>query len=325
LLLNLKHLYLALSPLYFCYLLERYCLTRIDSDRVLIKGFLWGKFFKLALVTGTTLILPWIPFLSVDPENPQRQLLQILARLFPFDRGLLHNYWAANLWALYTFADKVLRVVLRRLPSIIPGTEYLQNWELPMPSPIVCAIVLFLSMIPGLQVSSSRLTNIKFMEAVSYVSFCSFMLSYHVHEKAILTALIPLTVLVQPNQNNSNTGRPDMHDILFWNTTVWGLLGLFPLLYRPVELALKLCSFIGYLGLASVLLNTTATTTSFITNNTDIIKYGTVTAIIALLELVPIQGKWEFLPLMATSVVCAFGLVGCWGLSLRILLYKEER
>ena len=48
------------------------------------------------------------------------------------------------------------------------------------------------------------------------------------------------------------------------------------------------------------------------------IQYGSigmVGLVILLLEFVPIQGKWEFLPLMATSIACASGLLGCWGMS----------
>ncbi|KAG7358888.1 dolichyl-P-Glc:Man9GlcNAc2-PP-dolichyl glucosyltransferase [Nitzschia inconspicua] len=314
LLLNLKHLYLALAPLYFCYLLERYCLTSTDANGVTTKRFLFGKFFVLALVTAITLVLPWIPFVLVDTNYPQRQLLQILSRLFPFGRGLVHDYWAANVWALYTFTNKVLRFVVTKLP--MPVAAYVQDWYLPEPSPLICAILLFLSIIPGMQVASARLSNVKLVEAVVYVSFCSFMLSYHVHEKAILTTLIPLTLLVGPGGH-----RYEIHNILFWHTTVWGLLGLFPLLYRPVELSLKLFSYVGYLGLAAELLQTPPKWTYEIEFST----FVTVAAVIVLLEFVPVWGKWEFLPLMVTSIACAFGLLGCWGMSLRLLITEERK
>lgn len=105
-LLCLKHIYLYLAPAYFVYLLRAYCLgPRSVFD---IK---FGNCVKLGLGIATVAGLAFGPFIYYD------QMPQVLSRLFPFSRGLCHAYWAPNVWAMYSFSDRVLIYGKDKLPS----------------------------------------------------------------------------------------------------------------------------------------------------------------------------------------------------------------
>lgn len=96
-LLCLKHIYLYLAPAYFVYLLRVYCISQKSILRIR-----FGNCAKLAtglLFVFSTAFGPFLYFGQLD---------QLRSRLFPFSRGLCHAYWAPNVWAMYSFVDKVL-------------------------------------------------------------------------------------------------------------------------------------------------------------------------------------------------------------------------
>ncbi len=94
-LLCMKHIYLYLAPAYFVYLLRTYCFSSKFRIQFL-------NCFKL----GSGII--GIFGLAFGPFALKGQIPQILTRLFPFSRGLCHAYWAPNVWAMYSFIDRVL-------------------------------------------------------------------------------------------------------------------------------------------------------------------------------------------------------------------------
>ena len=96
-LLSLKHIYLYLAPAYFVYLGRAYCL-----DPKSITTIRFANIFKLG--TGITVIFA----AAFGPFIYWGQMDQLRSRLFPFSRGLCHAYWAPNIWAMYSFADRVL-------------------------------------------------------------------------------------------------------------------------------------------------------------------------------------------------------------------------
>lgn len=96
-LLCLKHIYLYLAPAYFVYLLRAYCLGPRSVFDIRILNCL-----KLGLGIGLVAGLAFGPFVYYG------QIQQLRSRLFPFSRGLCHAYWAPNVWAMYSFSDRVL-------------------------------------------------------------------------------------------------------------------------------------------------------------------------------------------------------------------------
>lgn len=136
------------------------------------------------------------------------------------------------------------------------------------------------------------------------------MLGYHVHEKAIMTAIIPLTLVATTSIENAR---------LFIRTCMFGVFGLFPLLFQPEELLIKAFLFLTWMlvalyGFESLLFKDGKDT---LLTNIDMVTITVLSCVFIFMEVIhPVmfmpRGKLEFLPLMTTSVVCAIGLFYCW-------------
>lgn len=127
-----KHLFACLGPLFALHLLGR-CLGKgkaaaLDAKKgtaraaAAVAASSSSKHaLALAAVVAAVVAVAFGPFaLSMASLKP------LLGRLFPFDRGLLHAYWAANAWALAAGADvalsAVLKVIAPRVEALLPTT-----------------------------------------------------------------------------------------------------------------------------------------------------------------------------------------------------------
>lgn len=163
-----------------------------------------------------------ISALSVGPMVLLGQGPALLARLFPFQRGLCHAYWAPNAWALAAALDKLLATLLGqtwrgrlaagaaaspalrklfvRAPSAGFGFHSLGGCPLailPEPSPLLCALLSLLALLPSLWLLWRRplLGFSAFLLALALANLSAFTFGYHVHEKAALGFLAPLLLL----------------------------------------------------------------------------------------------------------------------------------
>ncbi|KAH9329636.1 hypothetical protein KI387_001744, partial [Taxus chinensis] len=188
-LLCFKHLFAVAAPVYFVYLLRHYCTGR---HKVL-------RFFALGVSVLSVFLLAFGPFLYY------RQIPEVLKRLFPFGRGLCHAYWAPNVWALYNTADKVIAFLLRRLgfdfksptASLTGGLvgDFASYVVLPQITPSASLLLVMLGIFPCIFQIWRHPQQQHLVQWVAYAYTCGFMFGWHVHEKASLHFVIPLSLV----------------------------------------------------------------------------------------------------------------------------------
>ncbi|XP_042880305.1 probable dolichyl pyrophosphate Glc1Man9GlcNAc2 alpha-1,3-glucosyltransferase [Penaeus japonicus] len=331
-LLNLKHIYLYVAPAYFVYLLRSYCLSSTSDGRIKFKASSLLRLLQLGVTVLSVFGLSFGPFYLTG------QIGQVLSRLFPFKRGLSHAYWAPNFWALYNFADKVLEVAGNKLGYVsIAGKASMtgglvQEFEhavLPSITPPITFIATLLSILPSLvNLWKTPHNPWQFIRCLVLCGFGSYMFGWHVHEKAILLIILPLGLLCLQKK---------MEAQIFIIMSVVGHFSLFPLLFTHHETPIKVTAlllhaiFTGYTllnywlpgkntGLIPRIPLCSIAETTYLLGLVNIFLYQQVGH-----QLLGLQEKMPFLPLMLISVYCGVGVTYCWLKYYRSILSSAKK
>jgi len=257
--LNFKQIALYYAPTIFVYLLGK-CYTTTTTTNITKKKnkviyndyhFSWKKFFQLGITVLSTFGILWLPFFiyirhqSSTTSSPsfsiKDEILHVLNRIFPFNRGLYESK-VSNIWCVLSM--KPIQIQKRISSSLIPTLALLLTLILLLPS---CIILFLYSKYTSTSSSSSRKKKQEeiqfFLWAISSCSLSFFLGSYQVHEKSILYAITPISLLFYYHP---------MFVICFYTTfsswTLWPLLQIDELriAYCACQLIFICLSFIYY-------------------------------------------------------------------------------
>ncbi|KAK8756441.1 hypothetical protein V5799_000873 [Amblyomma americanum] len=343
-LLNLKHIYLYVAPVFFVYLLRNYCFSEPigKAPGSLLWRFRLINFLSLAgtvlLVFGVSL---W-PFLSQD------QLVQVFKRLFPFKRGLCHAYWAPNWWALYAAADRVLALTgiavgksaAAAVASPTSGLVQDTHFELLPSVPPACTFILTaIFQMPALWGLWKRPQEPWLLvRALVLCSLSAFLFGWHVHEKAVLMPVLLATPLAL-----CSSADAAVYVIL----SAAGHASLFPLLFQAAEMPPKVllvllhtvyavCT-LGKVHRSEVRTRRRFASTKVSREHTETLLTWVERAGLYLLGLVvvvygeivhpsaPLADRMPFLPLLVTSVSCSVAIIYAWAKSWQLWFLQPSR
>ncbi|KAJ5894704.1 hypothetical protein N7495_006395 [Penicillium taxi] len=308
----LKHIYLYLSLAYFVFLLRSYCL---DPKNVFRPRF--GNIIKLGSCVVGVFAIAFGPFALWG------QMLQLKDRLFPFSRGLCHAYWAPNIWAIYSFVDRVLIPIAPRLGltvnhealksvtrGLVGDTAFAVLPEVTSGQTFLLTFVF--QLVPLIKLWFRPGNWETFVGAITLCGYASFLFGWHVHEKAILLVIIPFSLIALKDRRYFSAFRP---------LAVAGHVSLFPLIFTTAEFPLKTAYTILWLILFLFVFDRVAPVPErprrFVFDRYISLLYLAVSIpLIAYCSLIHqiIFGfeRLQFLPLMFMSSYCAIGVLGSW-------------
>ncbi|KAK9470946.1 glycosyl transferase [Dipodascopsis tothii] len=312
-LLCFKHIFLYLAPAYFAYLLRTVVVRSVVPPEVD-----WRRTAALGAVVVGVFAAAFAPFAYWG------QMPQLLARLFPFSRGLCHAYWAPNVWALYSAADRVLLAVGERAPWAVRAVKGVSPTAglvgeatfsvLPAVPPRLTFVLTLFYQLQALGMVLWKPSYERFLGAVTLCAYASFLFGWHVHEKAIMLVLVPFTFLATKDRRFL---------VPFWALAAAGCVSLFPLLIAPAEAPIKYVYTVTWAIAFYVVFGEVApvgpTRRVFLFDRLStayVLGFVPLCAATAVAGAMRGRGGWldkyEFVELMATSIYCSLGVIGSW-------------
>jgi alpha-1,3-glucosyltransferase len=348
---NLKHTLLPVAPAIALFILL--CIYDDPQETA------YKKLKRLILVACSTLLVfafVWVPLLLLGGK---RSLVACFGRLFPFDRGLLHAYWAPNMWSLYALADKTAAAMgckLREADVNISSGHIGSHRPfvcLPNVTPNGAMTIVLLSIVPALSSlficrkyeprrmkGAFSCLELSLPQVVAFSSLSAFMFGWHVHEKMILLSTLPLAGVVC--FDSSVYAECSRFACLLLLTS--GNFGLFPLVTSTGEGPAKLALFAAYLLFSWPVLSSrfqyearcekNKPTRSARSNLWGRVRWRMFTVYSACLVIVELYAgfggghhvifgkeRLQFIPLLLVSTFASLGAVGAYLTQLYVLVH----
>ena len=161
-----KHIFLYIALGYFAYYLKLFKqpkqLLQLASGFVLILSLALGPFYK--------------------------DIPQVMTRLFPFKRGLVHALWAPYIWAIYISMDRGLCKLFQYTSTsmtrgIVGDVSFCLLPNISPTASLVCTLILFTICMFKFYY---HYTYKGFIKCLELLALSSFLFGWHVHEKALL-------------------------------------------------------------------------------------------------------------------------------------------
>lgn len=342
-LLHAKHIFLYLAPCMGLYLLRVHCFRETivvvspkssnisdspNKPRIALHSttrkrlhFMPQRFIALGLIVVAVSIVSFAPFVH--------QLPAIASRLFPWLRGLSHAYWASNCWSLYNATDLVLTFVCKRMQwldasKIQPLTGGLvhdiRHTVLPAISSRTTLVLTALSMSPALWRLWRCASYSVFHSCLVYCALCAFMLGWHVHEKALMLALVPCAMCALDSSRQSR---------LFLLLSTVSTFVLFPLFQDPESHCVKVILLLTYHLAAWIALQACQRQihderrivfTPLLRASELLYAIGLLCVYLLWAHVLPaVLPHFQFLPLLLVSCYCALGCCAAWYISFQLI------